>query len=93
MDTVSHEHLLYAGDLRAFVDALSDITGSPASMVIRVRCEVLERQLLRRSDDMSEVLWVGRLLQAARVEADYELPRGGIDGHQPRPHQPQGDLA
>ena len=79
MDTASLDDPVNSADLRAFVrafiDATSDITGTPASLVLAVTARVLEREVRRRSDDMGEVWRLGRLLQAVRVQLDA-APRG-----------------
>ena len=77
MMTVSLDQLDDPADLRAFIDAMSDITGASASMVLKAIVEVLERQLCVRSDDMDEVWRLGRLLRAARVES-CSAPHGRV---------------
>jgi hypothetical protein len=73
MDTAELDHLADSANpravIRAFTDALSDMTGTPP-VVLTVTARVLEREMRRRSDDMGEVWRLGRLLQAARVECE-----------------------
>jgi len=73
----SRDLLEYPTDLRAFIQAASDITGASVSMVLKRVVEILERQLCVRSDDMGEVWRLGRLLQAVRVES-HSSPHGGL---------------
>ena len=69
MMTVSLDQQDDPADLRAFIHAMSDITGASVSRVLKAMVEVLERQLCVRSDDMDEVWRLGRLLQVVRVES------------------------
>jgi hypothetical protein len=68
--TVSLDQLANPADLRAFIHAMSDITGASVSTVLKAIVEVLERQLCVRSDDKDEVWRPGRLHQVVRVESD-----------------------
>jgi len=76
MDTASLDPLVNPADsravIRAFIDAMSDITGAPANVVLATTAVVLERQLHQRSDDMAQVWRLGRLLQAVSVESQHE---------------------
>ena len=82
MDTASLDHPVNSTDLRAFIqafiDAMSDITGTPASTTLAITAKVLERELRRRSDDMGGVWRLGRLLQAVRVELDSAQHGDGL---------------
>ena len=69
MMTVSLDQLRHPTELRAFIQATADITGTSVSMVLKITVEVLERQLCVRSDDIDEVWRLGRLLQVVRVES------------------------
>ena len=69
MDTVSFHHLADPVHLRAFVDAMSHMTGASTVAVLGAVALWLERQLRRQSDDMKAVGRLGRLLQAVSVEA------------------------
>jgi len=73
MMTVTLEQLANPANLRAFIHAMSDITGASVSTVLRTIVEVLERQLCVRSDDMDDVRRLGRILQVVRVES-YSVP-------------------
>jgi len=75
---ISLDQLRHPTELRAFIQAAADITGTSVSMVLKITVEVLERQLCVRSDDMDEVGQLGRLLQAVRVES--MLPRTAVFG-------------
>jgi hypothetical protein len=77
MMTLSLDQLDDPADLRAFIDAMSDITGASVSMVLKAIIEVLERQLCVRSDDMDEVWRLARLLQVVRVES-HSAPHGRV---------------
>jgi hypothetical protein len=77
MMTVTLDHLANLANLRAFIDATSDITGASVSTVLKTVVQVLERQLCVRSDDMDEVWRLGRLLQAVRVES-HSAPHGRV---------------
>jgi hypothetical protein len=61
--------------LRAFVDAMADLTETPACAVLRAMVAVLERQA-RRTDDMDHAHRIGRLLHAVRAELGRD-PRPG----------------
>ena len=73
---MSFDHLADSDDprafIRAFIDAMSDITGASSSIVSGATAVALERALRRRSDDIGEVLRLGRLLQALRVESEQK---------------------
>ena len=76
MDIVSLHHLADLANLRAFIDAMSYMTGASALAVLGAMAVWLERQLRRQSDDMREMGRLDRLLQAVRVEAN-SARRGG----------------
>jgi hypothetical protein len=79
MDTVSElDHVAHADSLRAFIDAMSDLTGASANVVIQEMAMLLERQLRRRSDDIDQVYRLGRLLQAVRLEFDAAGAPGAV---------------
>jgi hypothetical protein len=48
---------------------MSGMTGASTNKVLDVMAELLERQLVRQSDDLDGVWQLGRLLQAVRVES------------------------
>jgi hypothetical protein len=55
--------------LRAFADAIADLTATSVCTVLRTMVTVLERQA-RQADDMAAVHRIQRLLQAVRAELD-----------------------
>ena len=70
MDAASLHHLADPANLRAFIDAMSHMTGASALAVLGAMVVWLERQLRRQSDDVKEIRQLGRLLQVVRVEAN-----------------------